>query len=397
MSSKIITRFPPSPTGPLQVGNVRTALFNYLFAKKNKGDFIVRAEDTDKARSKREYEESMLDSLEWLGLKRDGEFWRQSERTEIYKKYLKKLIGEGKAYVSEETEGENREVVRFKNPNSVIVFEDVVRGEVQFDTTELGDFIIAKNIEEPLYHLAVVVDDFETGITHVIRGEDHISNTPRQILIEEAIGAPRPIYVHMPLILASDRSKLSKRKHGESVSLDYYRQKGYLPEAIINYLALLGWNPGTEQEIFTMEELIEQFDLAKIQKGGAIFDEKKLEWVNREHLKRLPPEMQMALKIKEVQAEPYISSAPELERAKIGWKDTSPETTLQHLEQVKKLVGDDDAIMKYAEKEGKGNVLWPLRYALSGQEKSPDPFTLMAALGKEESIKRIEKALAFLK
>ncbi|MDO8471373.1 MAG: glutamate--tRNA ligase family protein [bacterium] len=280
---KIITRFPPSPTGPLHIGNVRTALFNYLYARQNNGSFIVRIEDTDKTRSKKEYEDEMLESLEWLGLKRDGELLHQSERTEIYKKYLHKLIDEGKAYLSRETEGENREVVRFKNPNIITIFNDLVRGEVQFDTTELGDFIIAKSVNEPLYHLAVVIDDFESGITHVIRGEDHISNTPRQILIQEAIGATRPLYAHLPLILAQDRSKLSKRKHGESVSLDYYRNKGYSRDAIINYLALLGWNPGTEQEIFTLSELINVFDLKRVHKGGAIFDEKKLAWVNRKH------------------------------------------------------------------------------------------------------------------
>ncbi|MDO8664482.1 MAG: glutamate--tRNA ligase family protein, partial [Candidatus Liptonbacteria bacterium] len=169
MSKKIITRFPPSPTGSLHIGNVRTALFNYLFARHHNGSFIVRIEDTDKARSKKEYEDGMFESLKWLGLERDGELWHQSERTEIYKKYLQKLIDENKAYLSIETEGENREVIRFKNPNIVVVFEDLVRGEVRFDTTELGDFIIAKNINEPLYHLAVVIDDFESGITHVIR------------------------------------------------------------------------------------------------------------------------------------------------------------------------------------------------------------------------------------
>ncbi len=283
MSQKIITRFAPSPTGPMHIGNVRTALFNYLYAKQNGGDFLVRVEDTDRTRSKKEYEASMFESLEWLGLKRSGELWHQSERTGIYKKYLERLMGEGKAYLSQESEGENKEVVRFKNPNKLVTFEDLVRGTVEFNTTELGDFIIAKNLEEPLYHLAVVIDDFESGITHVIRGEDHISNTPRQILLQEAIGATRPLYAHLPLILASDRSKLSKRKHGESVSLDYYRNKGYSPMAIINYLALLGWNPGTNQEIFTLDELIKIFDFSRVHKGGAIFDEKKLAWVNRKH------------------------------------------------------------------------------------------------------------------
>ena len=345
----------------------------------------------------------MLESLEWLGLKRDNrELWRQTERTEVYKKYLHKLIEDGKAYISQETEGENREVVRFKNPNRIIAFDDLIRGKVEFDTTELEDFIIARNIDDPLYHLAVVVDDFEAGITHVIRGEDHISNTPRQILIQEAIGASRPVYAHLPLILATDRSKLSKRKHGESVSLDYYRQKGYLPQALINYLALLGWNPGTEQEIFTLEELIKEFDIAKIQKGGAIFDEKKLEWVNKQHVNFLSPEE----KIKIIAREFDITKIPELDENKIGWKDVDVVETLKYLEKAKEIISTDGDLMAYAETVGKaspsqsggrGNVLWPVRYALSGEEKSPDPFALIAILGKEESIKRIEKAVSMLK
>lgn len=397
MINKIITRFPPSPTGPLHVGNVRTALFNYFFAKKNGGEFVVRVEDTDKTRSKKEYEDDMLESLSWLGIKYHGTLLRQSERTEVYKKYLNKLIEKGKAYISEEAEGDNREVVRFRNPNIVVKFDDLVRGPVEFDTTELGDFIIARNINEPIYHLAVVVDDFESGITHIIRGEDHISNTPRQILIQEAIGAERPAYAHLPLILASDRSKLSKRKHGEKVSLNYYRSQGYLPEAIVNYLALLGWSPGTEQEIFTMEELTEQFDLAKIQKGGAIFDEKKLEWVNREHIKLLSPQEQMSIKLKELEGEPYIKNTPTLDVEKITWKNTPRNEALEHLEKVTELIGDDNAIMEYADSVGRGNVLWPLRYALSGEEKSPDPFTLIEALGKEESRRRVQTAIKLLK
>ena len=242
---KVAVRMAPSPTGNFHVGGARTALFNFLFAKQNNGKFILRIEDTDKERSKKEFEDDIFESLEWLGLKYD-EFCRQSERGEIYRNYVEKMLNNDSVYEAED------KVIRFRNPNKKIKFNDLVRGEIEFDTTELKDFVIAKSVDEPLYHLAVVIDDFESGITHVIRGEDHISNTPRQILIQEAIGAPRPLYAHLPLILAQDRSKLSKRKHGESVSLDYYRNKSYSPEAIINYLALLGWNPGTEQEIFTL-------------------------------------------------------------------------------------------------------------------------------------------------
>ena len=392
MSQKVITRFPPSPTGPFHIGNVRTALFNYLFAKNHGGDFILRIEDTDKARSKDEYEKGILGGLEWLGLKWDNKPTRQSERTKVYKKYLEKLIEEDKAYVSVETEGENKEVIRFRNPNKQVSFNDLVRGEVKFNTTELGDFIIAKNVNEPLYHLAVVIDDFESGVTHVIRGEDHISNTPRQILILEAIGGERPIYAHLPLILASDRSKLSKRKHGESVSLDYYKQKGYLPQAILNYLSLLGWNPGTDKEIFTLDELVKDFDVSKIQKGGAIFDEKKLDWVNKEHIKLLPQKERELLLTKDFD----LKAVPKPLKEKICWKETSKEETLRHLLKVKEIISEEGDLMMYATEAGKGNVLWPLRYALSGQETSPDPFTLISVLGKDESIKRIEKAIEIL-
>ncbi|HEY4500415.1 MAG TPA: glutamate--tRNA ligase family protein, partial [Candidatus Paceibacterota bacterium] len=287
---KVVTRFPPSPTGFLHIGRARTALFNYLYARQNRGSFIFRIEDTDKVRSKDEYEKDVFESLSWLGLSHDNhEVWRQSQRTSVYKKYLENLIGEGKAYISKEEnpgEGERAEVIRFKNPNTKTKFTDLIRGDVEFDTTELGDFVIARDINDPVYHFTVVIDDFLSGVTHVIRGEDGISNTPRQILIGKAIGASEPIYAHLPLILAADKSKLSGR-HG-AVSVREFREKGYLPQALVNYLALLGWNPGTDQEIFTLDELVRTFDLSKVQKGGAVFDEKKLRWINKEHIKRLP-------------------------------------------------------------------------------------------------------------
>lgn len=282
---QVRVRMAPSPTGNLHIGTARTALFNYLFAKKHNGKFILRIDDTDKERSNHEFKQNILNNLEWLGIHYD-ELYRQSERTSIYLAYLVRAIQSQKAYVSKEEikeEGERSEVIRLKNPNKKISFNDFVRGGVTFDTTELGDSVIAKSLKEPHYHFASVVGDFEMKISHIIRGEDHISNTPRQILIQETIGAPRPQYAHLPLILAADRSKLSKRKHGESVSLNYYKDNSYLPQAILNYLALLGWNPGTDQEIFTLDELIKVFDLSRVHKGGAIFDEKKLAWVNRKH------------------------------------------------------------------------------------------------------------------
>ncbi|PIR38397.1 MAG: glutamate--tRNA ligase [Candidatus Zambryskibacteria bacterium CG10_big_fil_rev_8_21_14_0_10_42_12] len=435
----IIVRYPPSPTGKLHVGNARTALFNFLFAKKNGGKLIVRMEDTDRERSKPEYEQDILDNLTWLGISWDNEnIWKQSERTEVYKKYLQKLIDEGKAYISQESEGANKEVVRFKNPNKDVTFHDLIRGDVTFNTEELKDFIIARNINEPIYHLAVVIDDFEAGVTHVIRGDDGISNTPRQILIQEAIDAPRPIYAHVPLVLAKDKTKLSKRKHGESVSLDYYKQKGFLPEALANFLALIGWNPGTDQEIFTLSELIEVFDIEKVQKGGGVFDEIKLRHINKEHLKKLP-EQELRDKISAIFSENQIPVDPEmLSRAyhtimerlevwsdlhenitngeyafmtddpildvdKMIWKDADKESTKAHLQHAKDIIEEIEIISSpdeiknllwnYAEEKGKGAVLWPLRYALTGKDKSPDPFTLIYILQKEVVLQRITRAL----
>lgn len=429
---KIVVRMAPSPTGMLHVGTARTTLYNYLFARKNGGKFIMRIEDTDKERSTKEYEDNIIEGLKWLGLSWD-EFHRQSERTEIYISYIKKMLENGSAYVSKEEpkeEGQRSEVIRFKNPNKKIQFEDVIRGTIEFDTMELGDFVIAKSEEEPLYHLAVVVDDHEMGVTHVIRGEDHISNTPRQILIQEGIGAMRPLYAHLPLNLDADRQKLSKRKHGEVVWVDFYKKQGYLADALVNFFALLGWNPGTDKEIFTLEELVKEFDLGRVQKGGSIFDQKKLRWVNKEHMKKLDREVLHRLisdKIEgafpgktvpagllEVVAErievlsdidqliadgelDYFFATPILDPEKIFWKKDNKEIAKTHLEKVAGIVSEDGDVMAYAEEAGKGSVLWPLRYALSGKEKSPDPLTLLSVLGKEESLTRIHTAISLLK
>ena len=433
----VVVRFPPSPTGFFHIGGARTALFNYLFAKKHGGKILLRFEDTDKERSKRGYETDIVDGLNWLGLAMDGLPVRQSERGAVYKKYLETLISKGFAYVSKEQESETgrSEVIRFKNPNKRVFFNDLIRGDISFDTSELKDFVIAKSIDEPLYHVAVVVDDFEMKITHVIRGEDHISNTPRQILIQEAIGASTPVYAHLPLILAPDRSKLSKR-HG-AVSVLEYRKMGYEPEALLNYLALLGWNPGVNQEIFTLTDLIDQFDVKKIHKGGAIFDLEKLNWINREYLKRkgvqpiinklcdLLPKLSLEQihKVALVMVErisrlgeiddviasgefDYLVGTPDYSVELLLWKDThDSKLTQKHLLAVLKMLNDiqdndfnkdtvKKALWDYATTAGRGNVLWPLRVSLSGKKKSPDPFTLLEIIGKDESCKRISAALS---
>ena len=235
LKNNVVVRFAPSPTGYLHIGGARTALFTYLFARQNGGKFILRIEDTDRERSTKEYEKSILETMKWLELDYD-EIYRQSERIEIYKKYLKKMIGDGSAYVSKEKpekRGDRDEVIRFKNPNKKIIFNDLIVGDVEVNTTDLGDFVIAKDMETPIFHLTNVIDDYEMGITHIIRGQDHIPNTPRQILIQEAIGAQRPVYAHIPLILSPDKSKLSKRDG--AVNVVEYKNLGYLPEAIINF------------------------------------------------------------------------------------------------------------------------------------------------------------------
>ncbi|OGG86002.1 glutamate--tRNA ligase [Candidatus Kaiserbacteria bacterium RIFOXYB1_FULL_46_14] len=440
----ITTRIPPSPTGHLHIGTVRTALFNYLFSRHYKGRFVFRSEDTDKARSKKEFEVEIIEGLQALGLTWDNteEVVRQSERGEIYRRYLEEGIGNGKLFLSQEESkqnpGETVEVVRLKNPNKEIVFNDLIRGEIAFDTTELGDLVVARSIDDALYHFTVVVDDHEMGVTHVLRGEDHISNTPRQILIQEALGFERPEYAHLPLILAPDRSKMSKR-HG-AVAVAEYLNEGFLPEAIINYLALLGWNPGTDQEIFTLEELVEQFDIAKVHKSGAVFDRQKFLWINKEHLNRLSDDVYLGL-LKTALPDSITSLSqyddermqrlmptirerinifgeftdaaaageydfafahPDVDPALLKWKK-DPDLTASEvrLRAVYELLQNADfsspesikaAVWDYAEKEGRGEVLWPMRVALTGLERSPDPFTVAHIIGREDTLHRIKIA-----
>ncbi len=431
---QVVVRFAPSPTGFIHLGSARTALFNYFFVKQNNGKFMLRIEDTDKERSKKEYEEDIIKGLEWLNIKYDGKIYRQSERIDIYKKYIKKMIDNGSAYEAEENKIGTGKIIRFKNPNKKIKFNDLIRGEIEFDTTELKDFVIAKDLDTPLYHLAVVVDDFDMGVTHIIRGDDGISNTPRQILIQRSISAPEPIYAHIPLILASDKSKLSKR-HG-AVSVNEYEKMGYLPMAIINFLALIGWHPEDDNEIFSMEELIKEFDIERVQKSGAIFNQEKLDWINREYIKKLPNDIflektkkylseipdNMLEKIIPIIAQrinkfgdikdmndrgefSYFSKTPKYEKQKFIWKNSNKEDTKTNIDEIVRLLQNIDftnidtiknAVWNYAEEMGRGAVLWPMRYALSGLDKSPDPFTLAFVLGKEETILRLKNASKIL-
>jgi len=438
-NSKIVTRFPPSPTGWFHVGNARTALFNYFFTKQNNGKLLFRLEDTDKERSDQKYADDIIDGLKWLGIDIDYNHpYKQSEHSETYKKYIEMMLKNGSAYISKEEikeEGQRAEVIRLKNPGKKVTYDDMIRGKIEVDTTELGDFIIAKSVSEPIYHLAAVVDDFEMGVTHILRGEDGIYNTPRQILIQEAIGAPRPIYAHLPFILNEDRSKLSKRKQGELVSLSYYRKQGYLPEAMVNFLAFCGWNPGDETELMSMDEIIQKFKIEKVQKSGAVFNVEKLKWINREYIKKMPPSEVLAIvsaKMPNITKDvleralpsitdhisvfgdidllakngefDYLNGVSDFPKEKLFWKGESAlDATIEHLkyalEALKKLPEiptseqAKTALWDYATEKGRGQVLWPLRYALSGKDKSPDPFVLISILGTKTATERIRAAI----
>ncbi|MBI5306598.1 glutamate--tRNA ligase [Candidatus Wolfebacteria bacterium] len=469
--NNVRVRFGPSPTGFLHIGSARTTLFNWLFAKKYNGKFILRVEDTDKERSKKEYEEDIIKGLKWLGLDWDEGPYRQSERTDIYKKYLQQLLEEEKAYYcfcsKEELEAERqkminkkiapkyggkcrkysikesenkikageRGVIRFKIPEKIIEFDDLIRGKIKFDAKLTGDIVIAKNLAEPLYNFTVAVDDYEMKISHIIRGDDHLANTPKQIAIFEALGVKAPQYAHLPLILAPDRSKMSKRYM--ETSLNEYKDKGYLPEAIINFLALLGWHGADDREIFEQQELIEAFDLNRVQKSGAIFNIEKLDWLNGQYIKKMDEEKLFDL-IKDFIPEKWLadkkilSGALSIEKERIkklsdfkeladfffeisdynagllAWKNTGKNETLNNLAILKAELEKVDeksfnkekleaVIVPLAEKYGKGELLWPLRAALSGKKASPGPFEIMGIIKKSETLKRIDIAIDSLR
>lgn len=438
----VITRIPPSPTGRLHIGTARTALFNYLYAKKNGGTIIFRSEDTDRARSKPEFEEEIKEGLTWLGLSWDS-FSRQSEHGARYSELLHTLVANGKAYISKEPAKDDPtrevEVVRLRNPGTEVIFDDAIRGPINTHTGELGDFVIARSLDDALYHFAVVVDDMDGGVTHVIRGEDHISNTARQILIQEALGAPRPVYAHLPLILAPDKSKMSKR-HG-AVSLLNYREEGFLAEGIVNYLALLGWNPGDDREDFSLAELVDAFDLERVNKSGAVFDMVKFKSVNQRWMRKLEDadfitkggltatdseRLMKAVPLMKERAQTFgearamltselacLFTSPTLDRAVLtakepegqtGFTQTALTTLRAAVEKLPDNLSADavkEALMPIAdanpkEQGGRGAYLWPLRYALSGAEKSPDPFTLVSILGTHDSLARISSAIEAL-
>lgn len=452
---EVRVRIAPSPTGPLHLGTARTALFNWLFAKNQDGIFVLRIEDTDLERSDPKYEKDILENLQWLGLNWDKGPYRQSERLDIYEKYIKKLLKEERAYYcfcsKEDLEAERQamlsqglapkysgrcrhnkkpdpnqpSVIRFRMPETEVVFNDLIRGKVKFNAGLIGDIVIAKDLRTPLYNLAAVLDDFEMKISHVIRGEDHLSNTPKQILLQKALGFSEPLYAHLPLILSPDRTKLSKRYLETSIS--DYRKAGYLPEALINFLALLGWHPEKDREIFSLEEIIKEFSLKRVQKGGAIFNPEKLDWLNSQYIMALGPEelverlenfipetwlknRKFLLSVAQIEKErvkkltnfPKLASfffeLPDYPAKLLTWEKTSKEDTLDNLQSIFSLLKDSgeesrNKIMTLAASRGRGEVLWPLRVALSGQVASPGPLEIMEVLGKEETLKRLEIAI----
>lgn len=456
---KIRVRIAPSPTGYLHIGTARTALFNWIFAKKNGGKFILRIEDTDLERSEKRFEDDILDGLKWLGLNWDEWPYRQSERLEIYEKYLKQLLKEKKAYycdcTKEELEkeresqlkkgdspkyngrckernvpAEKAELIRFKIGSEKVSFTDLIRGEISFDSGLMGDIAIAKNLRTPLYNFAVVIDDYEMKISHVIRGEDHIANTPKQILIGRAFNFPEPKYGHLPLILDPDRSKMSKRFSATSV--EEYKEQGYLPETLLNFMALLGWHPTDDKEKMPIKEIIEKFDLQRIQKGGAIFDLQKLDWLNSQYIKEKSNEELLEKLVELYGKDLFQDKNKDLKMIEIGkqrisrlnefkeiqssflldnydkdlliWKNTPAEKILENLRTVKEMIRAllesefnknrlEGYLMPFADTAGRGEALWPLRVALSGKDKSAGPFEIMDVLGKEESLIRIDIAI----
>ena len=461
----VVTRFSPSPTGTLHIGGARTALFNWLFARHNKGKFILRIEDTDIVRSAEEYTQVIIESMQWLGMDWDEGPYFQSKRLDVYRKYIEILLEKGRAYYCdcspEEVERKRKEamaagkkpkydgkcrtrnlgpgpgrVVRFRAPAAgTTVVHDVIKGIISFDNSELDDLVIQRSDGMPTYNFAVVVDDLTMGITHVIRGDDHVNNTPRQILIYEALGETPPVFAHVPMILGQDRTRLSKR-HG-ATSVLAYRDAGYLPEAMVNYLVRLGWSCG-DQEIFSKEELIEKFSLDNIGKSASIFDPEKLLWLNSHYIKEYDPgklaklivpflkernyqipdqdylkraivtlqpraktlsemaDMMDFYLLEEIEYEPKAakkflkpSMIPVFEDL-IRKLDKLDEFTEQKLEQIFRGTSEELGVKL-------GKIAQPVRVALTGRTASPGLFEVIDILGKKRTIRRLEAALEYMK
>jgi glutamyl-tRNA synthetase len=471
-TGKIRVRFAPSPTGHLHIGGARTALFNWLFARGRGGTFVLRIEDTDRSRSTEEYIESILDGMRWLGLDWDEGPYRQTERFDRYREHIERLLLEGKAYrcycTAEELEerrkkalAEGRPVkydrrcldlkealpgraasVRFKMPTlGNVVVEDMIKGNITFDNSQLDDLIIMRSDGTPTYNFVVVVDDVDMDITHVIRGDDHLNNTPKQVHICRALGHEPPRFGHLPMILGSDKTRLSKR-HG-ATSVIAYREEGYLPQALVNYLARLGWSHG-DQEVFSREELIKLFSLDNVGKSAAVFNPEKLLWLNAEYLKTTPPEELAELVVPFLLRHGTVSEGSEPDKEYLSKAVATLVERARTLDELARklrfyLIGDEDiefeekgkakflnektapyladvgaalsaldefnhdslkaAFEGVMEKHGVklGKVAQPVRVALTGGTESPGIFEVMEILGKERTLGRLERAISSIR
>lgn len=477
-NKKVVMRFAPSPTGFMHVGNVRSALYAWLWTKKHNGTFILRIEDTDKEREVPGSVEHIQESLKWLGLNWDegpgvgGPHvpYLQSERLDLYKKYAQKLIEKGLAYADTTTEEQIEEYrkkaeaekrpflfrdhrpenppvwngsqpLRFKVPEiKNYNWHDEVFGDLSAGPEMLDDFILIKSDGYPTYNFAHIIDDVEMGITLVMRGQEYIASTPKYLSVFEALGIEHPQYACLPHIMATGGQKKLGKRDGAKDILEY-RKKGYLPEALVNFLALLGWNPGTDKEVFTIDELVSSFEISKIQRSGAQLNDSKLDWLNKEHMKLMPVDtrnQEIINRLKEnsingnekfllklcpvifdhiskwgdidtmvgVGELDYYFNPPQYEKNLLFWKgNVDEEKTKKHLEYIigvlesapdEMLSGSEKVkslLFDYATENGRGEVLWPLRVALSGRDKSPDPFMLIYILGKKEAIDRVGTAI----
>ncbi len=490
MAALVRTRFAPSPTGMMHVGNFRTALYAYLFAKKHQGKFILRIEDTDKSRQVEGAEQAILRILKWAGLEHDegpdigGPYgpYRQSERLAIYQEHIQQLINKGKAYYcfctperlaqmrqAQQARGEQVKydrhclhlspaeiqakidagepyVIRQKvDTDGQTKFNDLVRGEIVIQNKVLDDSVLIKSDGFPTYNFANVIDDHLMGITHVIRGEEYINSTPKYIQLYQAFGWQVPRHAHLSLILNKNRSKLSKRDG--DVSVEDYIQQGYLPETVINFVALLGWNPGDDRELFTLEELIQEFDFNKVHKSGAVFDITKLDWMNGHYIRRKPVEELTKLcqpyleaylqehyqldldkfdfdylklvvgleqerlrKLSEIgEKTKYFFVEPDYPASLLIWKKSDAATTLQRLKFLIDYLQQapeenwtrqalEEALIEEIKYQGftNGDTLWPMRVALSGEERSPSPFEIAEVLGKQKTLARLQAAVSKL-
>src|SRR2546421_1371705 len=417
MAEGMRVRFAPSPTGALHVGGARTALYNWLIARESSGSFVLRIEDTDRERSTPENVAQIIDALEWLELNWDEGPYSQAGRQPRHREEIDRLVGEGHAYLDEGA-------VRLRVPDEgQTVVDDVIRGEVTFPHEAIDDFVIARSDGSPLYNLAVAVDDRDMGITHVVRGADHLSNTPRQMLILKALGAEPPVYAHLPLLHGPDGKKLSKR-HG-AASVQELRDAGYLPEAVVNYIALLGWGYDESTEFFTIEELIERFSLERVSKSPAVFDEQKLRWMNGHYLRQLPPE-ELSRRLEERLGRSGLDPAVRIAQEKMqtledfwnlaaflvepqpddpaAWEKVMTDGAPDRLRRAREVLAATEpfdaesietALRSVVDDLGvkPREVYQPIRVAISGRTVSPGIFESVAVLGRDETLARIDRAL----